>query len=38
MAYSTQECKKLKPDSVVCYRQADIGEYLREEESSMAGT
>ena len=34
-AYSTQECRKLAPDAIVCYHQGDVGEYLRAEESMM---
>jgi len=32
-AKSTQECRKLDPTGVVCYNQADVGEYLRDEDS-----
>lgn len=32
-ARTTQECKKLDPGSNVAINQADIGEYLREEET-----
>eukprot|EP01006_Ploeotia_vitrea_P001555 TRINITY_DN105085_c0_g1_i1.p1 TRINITY_DN105085_c0_g1~~TRINITY_DN105085_c0_g1_i1.p1 ORF type:complete len:189 (+),score=75.56 TRINITY_DN105085_c0_g1_i1:25-567(+) len=30
-AASTQECRKLDPTAVVVFRQADVGEYLRDE-------
>jgi 60S ribosome subunit biogenesis protein NIP7 len=30
---STQECRKLDPTEIVCFHQADLGEYLREEQS-----
>lgn len=32
-ARSTAEVKRLEPTAVVCFRQADVGEYLREEDS-----
>ncbi|KAF1344431.1 60S ribosome subunit biogenesis protein Nip7 [Delphinella strobiligena] len=32
-ARSTQEAKRLDPTGIVCFRQADIGEYLREEDT-----
>jgi len=32
-AKSTQECRKLDPTSVVCFNQADVGEYLRDEDT-----
>ena len=32
-ARSTQECRKLDPTAVVCFNQADVGEYLRDEET-----
>ena len=28
-AKSTQDCRKADPSAVVCFHQADIGEYLR---------
>lgn len=31
-ARSTLECKNAEPGAVVCYHQADIGEYIRAEE------
>lgn len=31
-ARSTQECRKLDPTAIVCFNQADCGEYLRDEE------
>jgi 60S ribosome subunit biogenesis protein NIP7 len=30
-AFSTAECRKLEPQSIVVYNQADTGEYLRDE-------
>lgn len=33
VARSTQECRKADPTSIVCFNQADVGEYLRNEES-----
>lgn len=35
-ARSTTEAKRLDPTGIVCFRQADIGEYLREEDSLFA--
>ncbi len=32
-AYSTKECRKLEPTAIVCFHQADIGEYLRSEDT-----
>lgn len=32
-AKSTAECRKLDPRSIVCLHQADVGEYLRNEEA-----
>ena len=32
-ARSTAEARKVDPTTVVCYRQGDVGEYLREEET-----
>ena len=32
-ARSTQECRNLAPTDIVCFHQADIGEYLRDEET-----
>lgn len=31
-AYSTQEMRRADPTAVVCFNQADTGEYLRNEE------
>eukprot|EP01112_Ceratiomyxa_fruticulosa_P008309 TRINITY_DN2152_c0_g2_i2.p1 TRINITY_DN2152_c0_g2~~TRINITY_DN2152_c0_g2_i2.p1 ORF type:complete len:181 (-),score=15.42 TRINITY_DN2152_c0_g2_i2:40-582(-) len=31
-ARSTLDCRKVDPTAIVCYHQADIGEYLRDEE------
>lgn len=31
-AYSTQQCRRVDATKIVCYHQADVGEYLREEE------
>eukprot|EP00761_Pharyngomonas_kirbyi_P000071 gb/GECH01000071.1/.p1 GENE.gb/GECH01000071.1/~~gb/GECH01000071.1/.p1 ORF type:complete len:182 (+),score=28.23 gb/GECH01000071.1/:1-546(+) len=33
-ARSTEECRKLEPTAVVCFHQADVGEYLREEDAA----
>eukprot|EP01126_Amoeba_proteus_P037962 TRINITY_DN3937_c0_g1_i4.p1 TRINITY_DN3937_c0_g1~~TRINITY_DN3937_c0_g1_i4.p1 ORF type:complete len:130 (+),score=19.53 TRINITY_DN3937_c0_g1_i4:281-670(+) len=33
MARSTTECKSLGPQDIVCFHQADLGEYLREEDT-----
>ncbi|KAL1305779.1 hypothetical protein AAFC00_003946 [Neodothiora populina] len=35
-ARSTAEAKRLDPTGIVCFRQADIGEYLREEDTLFA--
>ena len=35
MAKSTQECRRLDPASIVTFHQADVGEYLREEDSGQ---
>ena len=32
-AKSTTECKNMDPMGVVCFHQADVGEYIREEEA-----
>eukprot|EP00762_Andalucia_godoyi_P004081 ANDGO_06254.mRNA.1 60S ribosome subunit biogenesis protein nip7 len=32
-ARSTQDCRKADPTSIVCLHQADIGEYLRDEDT-----
>jgi 60S ribosome subunit biogenesis protein NIP7 len=32
-ARSTQECRKLEPTDIVCFHQADLGEYLRDEQA-----
>ena len=31
-AKSTQECRHADPMTIVCFHQADIGEYIRSEE------
>ena len=36
-AKSTQECRKADPSAVVCFHQADIGEYLRAEDDMVPG-
>eukprot|EP01125_Pyxidicula_operculata_P007972 TRINITY_DN2688_c0_g1_i1.p1 TRINITY_DN2688_c0_g1~~TRINITY_DN2688_c0_g1_i1.p1 ORF type:complete len:181 (+),score=28.37 TRINITY_DN2688_c0_g1_i1:43-585(+) len=33
MSKTTQDCRKLGPEEIVCFHQADIGEYLREEQA-----
>eukprot|EP01130_Rhizamoeba_saxonica_P009901 TRINITY_DN403_c0_g1_i1.p1 TRINITY_DN403_c0_g1~~TRINITY_DN403_c0_g1_i1.p1 ORF type:complete len:181 (+),score=34.82 TRINITY_DN403_c0_g1_i1:271-813(+) len=33
MARSTAECRNLGPEEIVCFHQADLGEYLREEDT-----
>lgn len=30
---STNECRDVEPGSIICFHQADIGEYLRNEDS-----
>lgn len=35
-AKSTAETRRLDPTAIVCYRQTDIGEYLRDEDSLFA--
>jgi ribosome biogenesis protein Nip4 len=32
-AYSTAECRKVETRQVIAFHQADIGEYLRDEET-----
>ena len=32
-AKSTQDCRHADPMTIVCFHQADIGEYLRSEET-----
>lgn len=34
-ACSTAECKHIQPLAVVCFHQADVGEYIRSEESLL---
>lgn len=34
-AYSTQEMRKVDPTIAVCFHQADVGEYLRDEDTLM---
>lgn len=36
-ARGTAEARKLDPTGVVCFRQADVGEYLRDEDTLFAG-
>jgi 60S ribosome subunit biogenesis protein NIP7 len=35
-ARSTVESRKLDPTAIVCFRQADCGEYLRDEDALFA--
>lgn len=35
MARSTTECKNLGPQDIVCFHQADLGEYLRDETNLL---
>jgi hypothetical protein len=35
MAKSTAECRALGPTDMVCIHQADLGEYLRHEQSAV---
>eukprot|EP01127_Copromyxa_protea_P007699 TRINITY_DN17604_c0_g1_i1.p1 TRINITY_DN17604_c0_g1~~TRINITY_DN17604_c0_g1_i1.p1 ORF type:complete len:181 (-),score=24.60 TRINITY_DN17604_c0_g1_i1:63-605(-) len=35
MARSTSECKNLGPQDIVCFHQADLGEYLRDESTLL---
>lgn len=35
-ARSTQEARRLDPTGITCFRQADCGEYLRDEDSLFA--
>lgn len=35
MARSTAECRHLGPQEIVSFHQADLGEYLREEQTMM---
>ena len=37
-ARSTQEARRLDPTGITCFRQADCGEYLRDEDSLFATT
>jgi 60S ribosome subunit biogenesis protein NIP7 len=32
-AHSTKDCRKLDPTAIVAFHQADVGEYLRSEDS-----
>ena len=32
-AYSTQDCRKLDPTGIIVFHQADVGEYLRDEDA-----
>ncbi|KAJ4304013.1 ribosome biosynthesis protein nip7 [Collariella sp. IMI 366227] len=36
-ARSTNEARRLDPTGIVCFRQADCGEYLRDEDTLFAG-
>eukprot|EP00301_Raphidiophrys_heterophryoidea_P023559 c7401_g1_i1.p1 GENE.c7401_g1_i1~~c7401_g1_i1.p1 ORF type:complete len:185 (-),score=32.87 c7401_g1_i1:176-730(-) len=36
-AKSTHECRRLDPTAIVCFHQADVGEYLREEGDITTG-
>lgn len=36
MARSTAEARALSPQDIVCFHQADLGEYLREEQTGFA--
>ena len=36
-ARGTAEARKLDPTGIVCFRQADVGEYLRDEDSIVTG-
>ncbi|KAL7626871.1 ribosome biosynthesis protein nip7 [Parahypoxylon ruwenzoriense] len=36
-ARSTSEARRLDPTAIVCFRQADCGEYLRDEDTLFAG-
>jgi 60S ribosome subunit biogenesis protein NIP7 len=36
-AKSTQECRKADPSAIVVFHQSDIGEYLREEQTTTLG-
>ena len=33
MARSTTECRRMEPTAIVVFHQADVGEYLRDEET-----
>jgi 60S ribosome subunit biogenesis protein NIP7 len=34
-ARATGECRKLEPSAIVVFHQADVGEYLREEQTLL---
>jgi len=34
-AFSTEECRALDPTRIVVFHQADLGEYLRDEQLMM---
>lgn len=34
-AKSTQECRRVDPNAIVCYNNCDTGEYLRDEETAV---
>ena len=36
-ARSTPDARRLDPTGIVCFRQADCGEYLRDEDTLFAG-
>lgn len=36
-ARSTTEARRLDPTGIVCFRQSDCGEYLRDEDTLFAG-
>jgi 60S ribosome subunit biogenesis protein NIP7 len=36
-AYTTQECRVVDPTAIIVYHQADVGEYLRDEQTSALG-
>ncbi|CAF9934154.1 MAG: ribosome biosynthesis protein nip7 [Alectoria fallacina] len=38
VARSTAEARRLEPTGIVCFRQADVGEYLREEDTLFTTT
>ena len=32
-AHSKQDCRRANPTDIVCFQQADVGEYLRSEDT-----